>query len=177
MSVSHEQPYTLPDITSFTRILAGSRCLVAAAMQISRSVIMPTTFLPATTGIAPKSPLHICIAAVVRLVSGAAALNLISHYILYFHGFWPFCRNSTRYADDMLSRSCEELSSSCSPETVNSILSTWLGNNRGNRFENYRAYKTKVYPVTAAITFVIAHHAGQAQCVRPCPNGFSLFIA
>ena len=41
-SVSVEQPYTWPEITSFARISAGSRCLVAPAMQISRSVIIPT---------------------------------------------------------------------------------------------------------------------------------------
>src|SRR6478672_8424699 len=83
-------------MTSSTEIADGLRSLMAEAMQISRSVIMPTTFRPSLIiGRAPQSFSHISLAAPARLsviqmalASGVitsltfiiASLNLCSHY-------------------------------------------------------------------------------------------------
>src|SRR5688572_2317911 len=64
-------------ITSLARISAGGLDRVAAAIQMSRSVIMPRTLRSELiTGTAPQSPSHINLATTARSVSGPTVFTL-----------------------------------------------------------------------------------------------------
>src|SRR5262245_25416403 len=94
-SSSGRQEWTLPvDITWRTAMAAGAAERVVAAIQISRSVITPTTFWSSTTGTIPQSQSHMIWAAAARLVSGPHARTS------------EVCRSLTFMIVGRLSRGC-----------------------------------------------------------------------
>ena len=117
MSVSGEQPCTLPDITSFTRIFAAARCF-GRRRHANIAVGNHAHHFPAIrvddredAEIAPPH-LHRCIR---QIGFRPAALHLICHYIFLHFYFFCLSRGSQHHpVDDMLRRSCEELRNSCS---------------------------------------------------------------
>lgn len=88
-SVSGEQEWTFPVITSLTRIVAGSRRWHPVAIQTSRSVIIPTTCpLLSTTGSTPQSRIHIDCATAAKSVSGA---HVFTSFVITSFTFMRLC--------------------------------------------------------------------------------------
>ena len=102
-----------------------------------------------------KSPLHICIAASARLVSGrqlcTSYVITSCTFILFYLSYSKFKSTTTECAQQILRRTAQFL---LSRDWLSGFRSRWLRDYRSNRFQITVATKPKMYFVTN-----VPHHA------------------